>query len=297
MPGHLPTAELLLVELAGGLLGAWAALWDPLERLLIGRQAMDQAVRSRALRAFHEQGLHRTTEGTGVLIFASLLEHEAVVLGDHGIHARMGDEGWGQAVGALVAGLRRGAPADGFVEAIGRCGAQLARPTSRPAPAAVAQRNELPDALRVSAAERPGAVTSSRPSTSRARRVTQAGTSSSWWVTSTRPVPSAAAAGQRPVEGPAGARVEAGEGLVEQQHLGARRQGAGQQEEAQLAVGAGHDVAAGQPPEAQGGDGGLGAAPLARRSRGRSRPTVPSKPERTRERPLAGEAVARLELR
>jgi len=148
-PRPVTVAELLLVELAGGLLGAWAALWDPLERLLIGRQAMAQAVRSRALRAFHEQGLHRTVEGTGVLIFASLLEHQAVVLGDHGIHARMGDEGWAEAVGALVARMRRGQPTEGFVEAIGRCGAKLQAhfpPGAGDAP----PRNELPDALRVS---------------------------------------------------------------------------------------------------------------------------------------------------
>ena len=150
VPGHLPTSELLLVELVGGLLGAWAALWDPLERLLVGRQSMAQAVRSRALRAFHEQGLHRTKEGTGVLIFASLLERQAVVLGDHGIHARMGEDGWGETVGALVAGMARGAPTDGFVEAIGRCGATL-QAHFPPGAGAAAGRNELDDALRVSA--------------------------------------------------------------------------------------------------------------------------------------------------
>ena len=148
-PRAIPTTELLLVELAGGLLGAWGALWAPLERLLIGRQAMAQAVRSRALRAFHEQGLHRTVEGTGVLVFASLLERQAVVLGDHGIHARMGDEGWGEAVGALVAGMRRGQPTEGFVDAIARCGERL-QAHFPPGAGATAKPNELPDALRVS---------------------------------------------------------------------------------------------------------------------------------------------------
>ncbi len=74
----LTLVELPLAQAAAGLLGGLLAMWDPLERLLVGRKAMDQAVRARALRAFHEHGLQRTAEGTGVLVFASLFEREAV---------------------------------------------------------------------------------------------------------------------------------------------------------------------------------------------------------------------------
>jgi putative membrane protein len=144
----LTLAELPILQAGAGLAGALAAMWDPVERRLLGRRAMDQAVRSRALRAFHEEGLHTTSEGTGVLVFASLLERRAVVLGDHAIHARMGDAGWDEAVAALVAGLRRGAPDDGFVEAIARCGARLAEHFPRD-PAAAPPVNELEDAIRV----------------------------------------------------------------------------------------------------------------------------------------------------
>ncbi len=144
----LSAAELPLLQLAAGIAGALAATWDPIERLLAGRRAMDEAVRARAVRAFHEHGLHRTAEGTGVLVFASLLERQAVVLGDHAIHAKMGDD-WRKVVDALTAGLRSGEPARGFVEAIAVCGARLAEhfprdPASRPPP------NELEDAIRTS---------------------------------------------------------------------------------------------------------------------------------------------------
>jgi putative membrane protein len=144
----LAAAELPLLQLAAGIAGALAATWDPIERLLTGRRAMDEAVRARAVRAFHEHGLHRTAEGTGVLVFASLFEREAVVLGDHGIHARMGDD-WRKAVDALTAGLRAGDAARGFVDAIAVCGARLAEhfprdAASRPSP------NELEDAIRAS---------------------------------------------------------------------------------------------------------------------------------------------------
>jgi putative membrane protein len=145
----LTLVELPLLQAAAGLVGSLAALWDPLERLLVGRRAMDQAVRARALRAFHEHGLHRTAEGTGVLLFASLFEREAVVLGDHGIHGHVGEAGWAGAVRALVEGLRRGDPGDGFVEAVVLCGARLAEHYPRD-PAAAPPPNELADAIRVS---------------------------------------------------------------------------------------------------------------------------------------------------
>ena len=140
--------ELPFVQLVAGALGALAASWDPIERLLAGRRAMDEAVRARALRAFHEHGLHRTAEGTGVLVFASLFEREAVVLGDHGIHARMGND-WNQAVGVLVAGLRVGDPVKGFVDAVARCGARLAEHFPRDA-GTRPPTNELEDSIRTS---------------------------------------------------------------------------------------------------------------------------------------------------
>lgn len=144
----LSLAELSLVQLAAGVLGALVASWDPVERALAGRRATDEAVRARALRAFHEHGLQRTAEGTGVLVFASLFEHEAVVLGDHGIHARMGQE-WDRAVAALVAGMRAGDPARGFVDAVAVVGARLAEHFPRDASTSP-PRNELEDAIRAS---------------------------------------------------------------------------------------------------------------------------------------------------
>ncbi len=145
---HLPLtlAELPLVQLAAGAVGALVALWDPAERLLAGRVELELAARERAVRAFHEHGLQRTAQGTGVLVFASLFERRAVVLGDRGIHEKVGDAEWQRAVGALVAGMARGDPAAGFCDAIGLCGAKLAEHFPRgPGPDAG---NELPDALR-----------------------------------------------------------------------------------------------------------------------------------------------------
>jgi len=114
------------------------------ERFLAGEAALAAAAQARALRAFHEHGLHRTARGTGVLVFASLLERRAVILGDHGIHEKMKDGDWQKALEALVAGIRRDDPAGGFTAAIGLCGEKLAEHFPRDGSA---PENELPDAL------------------------------------------------------------------------------------------------------------------------------------------------------
>ncbi len=139
-------ARLIGVQVAGGLLGYLVGRLGLVERLLAGRRHMDEAVLARAEQAFFEHGLHETREGTGVLVFASLREHRAVVIGDRGIHARMGDAEWKKAVDALVEGLRRDDPARGFEAAIDVVGARLAEHFPRKDGEPVA--NELPDALR-----------------------------------------------------------------------------------------------------------------------------------------------------
>ncbi len=141
----LTIAELPLVQIAAGVAGALLSMMDPLERVLAGRRDMDLVTQARALRAFAEHGLHKTEKGTGVLVFASLFERRAVVLGDHGIHEKMADGEWQKALEALVAGLHRGDPASGFCEAIALCGAKLAE--HFPRPPGEGPGNELPDEL------------------------------------------------------------------------------------------------------------------------------------------------------
>ncbi len=138
--------ELPFLQIAAGIAGALLAGLAPVERLLAGRREMAQATRVRALRAFQENDLHHTAKGTGVLVFASLLERRAWVMGDHGIHSKMGEGEWERAVAALVAGIRSGDPATGFCDAIGRVGAKLAEHFPR-GPGTAGPGNELPDRL------------------------------------------------------------------------------------------------------------------------------------------------------
>jgi putative membrane protein len=148
IPYPLTLGELALLQLAAGGLGALLAAWDPIERVLAGRSTQEHAVMARARLAFQEHGLARTAEGTGVLVFASLFERRAVILGDHGIHERMKEGEWEKAVAALTEGMRDEEPARGFIEAIALCGAQLALHFPRDGGTRPPV-NELVDAIRV----------------------------------------------------------------------------------------------------------------------------------------------------
>lgn len=114
-------------------------------RALAGRHALARAAHDRAVRAFLEHDLAHTAERTGVLVFASWLERQAVVLGDEAIHAKMKDGDWDRAIGVLTRGLARGMPAEGFCDAIALVGDKLAEHF----PAEGGGRQELPDALEV----------------------------------------------------------------------------------------------------------------------------------------------------
>jgi putative membrane protein len=61
-----------------------------------------------------------------VLIFAAVAERYVEVIADGGINAKVTQEVWDSAVAALIAGIKDGRPADGFVAAIEQCGAVLA---------------------------------------------------------------------------------------------------------------------------------------------------------------------------
>lgn len=65
--------------------------------------------------------------GAAVVIFASLEDRMVAVVADEAIHQKVGDEAWDKAVAAVQDGVRRGAPAAGFIDAVNLCGALLAQ--------------------------------------------------------------------------------------------------------------------------------------------------------------------------
>jgi putative membrane protein len=136
--------RIFLAQLAAFLLAGLIFSWMPLRLLLVPRAVR----RAQAHRAASEQFLVRnvghTANRSGVLIFVSLAEHYARIIADEGIARRVHKSEWQEAIDALLAHVRDGRIAAGFIAAVERCGAVLAEhapPDGSP--------NELPDRLYV----------------------------------------------------------------------------------------------------------------------------------------------------
>jgi putative membrane protein len=98
-----------------------------------------------AMEQFAARGIARKKDRSGVLIFVSLAEHYARIIADEGIAARVRQSQWQAAVDALIAHMRDGRVADGFIAAIDLCGAELAKHFPR----SEGSREELPDRIYV----------------------------------------------------------------------------------------------------------------------------------------------------
>ncbi|MBI5645840.1 MAG: hypothetical protein HY962_02820 [Ignavibacteriae bacterium] len=121
-------AEVALLTIAGFILGAGLTLLFPsLKLLFVSSAVVKQRVDERAGLAFLDEEVFATRDRTGILIFLSLLEHRVRILGDSGINAKVKQEEWDGIVADMVAGMKRGAPGEALVGAIGRCGELLAR--------------------------------------------------------------------------------------------------------------------------------------------------------------------------
>ena len=82
---------------------------------------------ARAVAVFERLGMHRTAARHGVLIYVSVGDHKLAVLGDLGIHERVGQAYWERLVEAVLAHFRDERPRDGLLHAVGEVGAILAR--------------------------------------------------------------------------------------------------------------------------------------------------------------------------
>ncbi len=115
-----------LVQLAVFVVAALVFSIRSVKYRIIPRRTLEQNAHAEAIRQFMAQGIDKTTGRTGVLIFASAAEHYVEIAADAGIDAKVDASVWADAVGALVAAIKDGKPADGFIAAIERCGAVLA---------------------------------------------------------------------------------------------------------------------------------------------------------------------------
>ncbi len=84
------------------------------------------SVEKAANKAFVRMGVARTKHRNGVLFFVVPSRRKFVVLGDSGIHERVGQEFWHRVVAAVSAKFRDGDFTGGIVKGIEEVGEQLA---------------------------------------------------------------------------------------------------------------------------------------------------------------------------
>ncbi len=139
----MPAKLIYLAQLITFIVAALVLSWPPIRFRIVPRRKLHRQAHAEALRQFWAQGLQKTEQRTGVLIFASEAEHYAEIIADAGINTKVAPEVWDNAVAALITGIRDGRPAEGFIAAIEQCGAVL----SEHFPPGTLDRNELPDKL------------------------------------------------------------------------------------------------------------------------------------------------------
>ena len=83
-------------------------------------------VEKTAKRAFQRLGMERTAESNGVLIFLVPSRKRFAILGDTGIHEKVGQAFWNDVSACLTSQFRRGAFTEGLVEGIRMVGDRLA---------------------------------------------------------------------------------------------------------------------------------------------------------------------------
>lgn len=81
---------------------------------------------TRARHVFQRLGMHRAPERHGVLIYLAVEDRKLALVGDEGIHGRVGGSHWDGVRDRLVERLRAGAPRDAIVAAIEEIGRELA---------------------------------------------------------------------------------------------------------------------------------------------------------------------------
>jgi len=110
---------------------------------LMPRKARRAVAHRTAMEQFNSRGLAGKSNQAGILIFVSLAERYARIIAGPGIAERVPQSEWQAAVDALIAHMRDGRIADGFVTAIELCGAKLATHF----PQTGQERNPLPDRI------------------------------------------------------------------------------------------------------------------------------------------------------
>jgi len=81
----------------------------------------------RAQKVFARLNMHLTKERNGVLIYIAVKHKKIAIIGDEGIHQKLGDEYWDKLVQNLILSFKVNKKGKGLSESIIECGAQLGK--------------------------------------------------------------------------------------------------------------------------------------------------------------------------
>jgi len=122
LPVQLTPIDTAMIVIGFMLLGFLTPIIFPFSiRWITSKETLEQRVYQRAIEAFLEEGIYKTKDKIGILIFVSKLEHKVVVIGDEGISAKVTGNDWRIIVDTVVKGIKRKEIGSGIVDAIGKC--------------------------------------------------------------------------------------------------------------------------------------------------------------------------------
>ena len=89
-----------------------------LKRVFVSEKEIAEEVAEAAMIAFYREGLYRTRDETGVLIFISVFERKVWVLADRGINQKVDESQWQAVVRHIVEGIKNKRQGEAVCEAV-----------------------------------------------------------------------------------------------------------------------------------------------------------------------------------
>ena len=129
--GGLPLVHTVVILIVGSILGTALATFFPvLRQPFIPKEEMVEEVERRAAEAFQKFRVRKTQGAKGVLIYVSVYERMARVMGDDAIVEKLDQKVWEDICALVVQGMKDGKPGVGYKQAILKC-AEIGRASCR----------------------------------------------------------------------------------------------------------------------------------------------------------------------
>ena len=93
-----------------------------IKRLFISDREIDEEVEEAAVTSFFREGLYRTRDETGILLFISVFEHRVWVLADRGINEKVKQGQWNKIVNMILEGIKNNNQAEAISKAVDEMG-------------------------------------------------------------------------------------------------------------------------------------------------------------------------------